>query len=125
MPDDRDHPEEANEGDVMAGDRRIARTDTALPYWYASDAAYRPIPIAWFAGALVLQVISQPAIVMLLWGWIGLPRLVVVAVALLASGMIWQFTWDRGMHGAPRPWQWSTGVMLAFFFGITALSMLG
>ena len=109
----------------MAGDRRIARTDTALPDWYASDAAYRPIPIAWFAGALVLQVISQPAIVMLLWGWIGLPRLVVVAVALLASGMIWQFTWDRGMHGAPKAWQWATGPMLAFFFGITAVSMLG
>ena len=125
MPDDRDDPEDANEGDVMAGDRRIARTDTALPDWYASDTAYRPIPIAWFAGALVLQVVTQPAIVMLLWGWIGLPQLVVVAVALLASGMIWQFTWDRGMLGAPRPRQWATGLMLAFFFGITALSMLG
>lgn len=125
MPDEKDEAADANEGDVMAGDRRIARTDTALPDWYASDAAYRPIPIAWFAGALILQVISQPAIVMLLWGWIGLPRLVVVAVALLASGMIWQFTWDRGMHGAPKPWQWATGLMLAFFFGITALAMLG
>ena len=125
MPDEKDESAEANEGDVMAGDRRIARTDTALPDWYASDAAYRPIPIAWFAGALVLQVVIQPAIVMLLWGWIGLPRLVVVAGALLASGMIWQFTWNRGMHGAARPWQWATGVMLAFFFGITALSMLG
>ena len=125
MPDEKDEPEDANEGDVMAGDRRIARTDTALPDWYASDAAYRPIPIAWFAGALVLQVVTQPAIVMLLWGWIGLPRLVVVAGALLASGMIWQFTWDRGMHGAPKPWQWATGVMLGFFLGITALSMLG
>ena len=125
MPDEKDESAEANEGDVMAGDRRIARTDTALPDWYASDAAYRPIPIAWFAGALILQVVTQPAIVMLLWGWIGLPRLVVVAVALLASGMIWQFTWDRGMHGAAKPWQWGTGLMLAFFFGITALSMLG
>ena len=125
MPDDRDDPEEANEGDVMAGDRRIARTDTALPDWYASDAAYRPIPIAWFAGALVLQVVTQPAAVMLFWGLLGLPRLAVVAIALLITGMIWQFTWDRGMHGAPKPWQWATGVMLGFFLGITALSMLG
>ena len=125
MPDEKDEPEDANEGDVMVGDRRIARTDTALPDWYASDAAYRPIPIAWFAGALVLQVVTQPAAVMLFWGLLGLPRLVVVAVALLASGMIWQFTWDRGMHGAPKAWQWASGLMLAFFFGITALSMLG
>lgn len=125
MPDDRDEPDEPNEGDVMAGDRRIARADTALPDWYASDAAYRPIPIAWFAGALVLQVVAQPATVMLFWGLFGLPRLAVVAIALLISGMIWQFTWDRGMSGAPKPWQLATGLMLAFFFGITALSMLG
>jgi hypothetical protein len=49
--------------DIMAGERRISRTDTALPDWYVSDAAYRPIPIAWFAGALILQVLLQPAIV--------------------------------------------------------------
>ncbi|MXO95759.1 hypothetical protein GRI34_04905 [Erythrobacter aquimaris] len=125
MPDDRNEPGEPNEGDVMAGDRRIARADTALPDWYASDAAYRPIPIAWFAGALVLQVVAQPASVMLFWGLFGLPRLAVVAIALLISGMIWQFTRERGMSGAGRPWQWATGLMLAFFFGITALSMLG
>ena len=47
------------EDDIMAGERRISRTDTALPDWYVSDAAYRPIPIAWFAGALVLQVLLQ------------------------------------------------------------------
>ena len=125
MPDDRNEPGEPNEGDVMAGDRRIARADTALPDWYASDAAYRPIPIAWFAGALVLQVVAQPASVMLFWVLFGLPRLAVVAIALLISGMIWQFTWERGMSGAGRPWQWATGLTLAFFFGITALSMLG
>ncbi|WP_100258865.1 hypothetical protein [Qipengyuania seohaensis] len=125
MPDDEEEPDGTKEGDVMAGDRRIARTDTALPDWYASDAAYRPIPIAWFAGALVLQVVAQPATVMLFWGLFGLPRLAVVAIALLISGMIWQFTRDRGMSGAAKPWQWATGLMLAFFFGITALSMLG
>ena len=126
MPDEQtgnDAPE--NEGDVMAGDRRIARTDTALPDWYVSDTSYRPIPIAWFAGALILQVLAQPALVFFFGGLFGLPRLVLIGIAALVSGFIWQFTWERGMHGASRAWQWATATMLVFFFGITAISLLG
>lgn len=124
MPEDRDPLAEPEEGDVMAGDRRISRTDTALPDWYASDAAYRPIPIAWFAGALIFQVLAQPAIVFLFWGLLGLPRLIVVGIAMLVTGFIWHHAWERGMHGASRAWQGATALMLIFFFGITALSLL-
>lgn len=125
MPDAQDPLDEPEEGDIMAGDRRIARTDTALPDWYASDASYRPIPIAWFAGALILQVIAQPATVFLFWAGFGLPRLIVVGIAMLVSGFIWHFTWERGMRSASRVWQCATALMLLFFFAITALSLLG
>ena len=129
MPDERDLPEDAegrpeDEGEVMAGDRRIARSDTALPDWYVSDTHYRPIPIVWFAGALLMQVIAQPVLVGLTFGVLGLPQLVVVAICLAASGLIWHFTYERGMAEASAGWRWGTGLMLAFFFGITALSLL-
>ena len=109
----------------MAGDRRIARADTALPDWYASDTAYRPIPIVWFAGALILQVLAQPLVAWLAWGLLGWPRAYVVALALVASGVIWQFTWTRGMQQAPRVWQVATAAMLLFFFTITAAAFYG
>ncbi len=124
MPEQDEFREEPAEGDVMAGDRRIARTDTALPDWYASDTAYRPIPIVWFAGALLMQVIAQPAVAWLFWGLLDLPRAIAVGAAMLASGFIWHHTWERGMHSASRAWQVATAGMLLFFFGITALALL-
>ena len=111
------------EGDIMAGDRRIARTDTALPDWYASDTHYRPIPIVWFAGALLLQVITQPVVVFLGLGLLGLSPLVVLALALLTTGLIWHHTCERGMSVASGVWKAATFAMLAFFLGITALGL--
>lgn len=129
MPDERDLPDDAeaapeDDGEVMAGDRRIARTDTALPDWYVSDTHYRPIPIVWFAGALLMQVIAQPVLFGIGYGFLGLPPLVVVAICLAASGLIWHFTYERGMSEASAPWRWATGLMLAFFFAIIAMSLL-
>jgi len=123
MPDASGRDDPVGEDDVMAGDRRIARTDTALPDWYVSDAAYRPIPIAWFAGALILQVILQPVLAIGATG-IGFSRWFAVGLCLLASGFIWHVTMERGMSGASFGWRIATALMLAFFSGITALGLL-
>ena len=113
-----------NEGDVMAGDRRIARTDTALPDWYVSDTSYRPIPIVWFAGALILQVILQPALFFVFKVFLGASPFVTIAAALLGSGLIWHLAMQRGMATASFAWRCATILMLAFFFLLTALSAL-
>lgn len=107
----------------MAGDRRIARTDTALPDWYASDTAYRPIPIVWFAGALILQVIAQPVLFFGLHFGLGLGSLLTFAFAMLASGLIWHMTWERGMAQASTAWRIATGLMLVFLLSVTALGL--
>ncbi len=113
-----------SDGDIMAGDRRIARTDTALPDWYVSDAAYRPLPIVWFGGALILQVIIQPALFWFFAVTIGAPPLLITAIALSASVMIWYFAMRRGMDTASLAWRAATVAMLAFFFSFTALTAL-
>lgn len=123
MPERAD-PDEDIAGDVMAGDRRIARPDTALPDWYVSDASYRPIPIVWFAGAMLLQVITQPLLIGLLWGTLALPGPVVTMVSLGASGLIAVMTWRRGMDRAAPAWRVLTIAMLAFFFLLSALTVL-
>lgn len=121
---DRDtEPNTPNEGDIMAGDRRIARADTALPDWYASDTAYRPIPIVWFAGALILQVIAQPAIVFVARNMLGLPAIITFAIAVLATCGIGFATWRRGMARAAKGWRIATLTMLAFFLIFTALGL--
>ena len=122
MPDAPSGREET-EDDVMAGDRRIARTDTALPDWYASDAAYRPIPIAWFAGALVLQAVVQPTLAVGATA-VGFSRWFAIGLCLLASGFIWHWTSQRGMAGAPLGWRIATGVILTLFFAISVLGLL-
>ncbi|MBX7540711.1 hypothetical protein [Qipengyuania sphaerica] len=124
MPEDIDPLDEPEEGDVMAGDRRIARTDTALPDWYASDTAYRPVPIVWFAGALIMQVIAQPVLFMVFAVWIGTSPWVTIGVLMLASGIIWHLAMERGLAGSSLGWRMATGIMLAFFFAITALTAL-
>lgn len=113
-----------SDGDIMAGDRRIARIDTALPDWYVSDAAYRPLPIVWFGGALILQVIIQPALFWFFAVTIGAPPLLITAIALSASVMIWYFAMRRGMDTASLAWRAATVAMLAFFFSFTALTAL-
>lgn len=120
-----DIPSDQSEGedDIMAGDRRIARTDTALPDWYVSDAAYRPIPIAWFAGALVLQVLLQPAIVYLGWAG-GSSTGFMLACAIGGTGLIWYMTQQRGMASASLAWRVATILMLLFFLAISVISLL-
>lgn len=127
MSDQRDNQTDDMEaedvGDIMAGDRRIARSDTALPDWYVSDTAYRPIPIVWLASALFMQVLAQPAIFFILHTAFGFGPLMTFSFALLATGIIWHFTWERGMRDAGSAWQIATALTLAFFLAITALGL--
>ena len=120
---DDDIVDSVSEDDIMAGERRISRTDTALPDWYVSDAAYRPIPIAWFAGALVLQVILQPAIVYLGWAG-GSSTGFMLACAIGTTGLIWNLTQRRGMAEASLAWRAATIVMLLFFLAISVIALL-
>ena len=125
MPDDREWgTADEDEEDVMAGERRIARADTALPDWYASDAAYRPIPIAWFAGALVLQCLLQPGLAIGALS-LGFSRWFAIGLCFLATVSIAQLTWVRGMANAPLGWRVATAMMLTFFFAIATLGLLG
>lgn len=99
----------------MAGERRLSRPDSALPDWHIPDASYRPIPIAWFAAAFLLQMIVLFALFMLLIGQSGW---LTVGLASLATGAIGQWTWQRGMGKAGRGWRIATvlvlGAQLAF-----------
>ncbi len=122
MPED-DYPDPREE-DIVYEDRRISRPDSSLPDWWVSDPAYRPIPIAWFAGATVLQVILQPVLFLVFAVGLGTSPLVTIAIALLASGLVWHLAMERGMAQASFAWRFATGAMLAFFFAIIALTAL-
>jgi hypothetical protein len=115
MPDPFPNPREE---DIMAGDRRLSRPDSALPDWHIPDAAYRPIPIAWFAGAFLLQMIGLFVLFMVL---IGQPGWVTILLSILATGAIGLWTWDRGMKGAGTAWQVATFVMLAVQLALVCL----
>ena len=109
MPDDEPQYPNPREEDIMAGDRRISRPDSALPDWHIPDAKYRPIPIAWFAAAFLLQLIVLFALFMILHqqsGW------VTIALASLATGALGMWTWERGMKDAGTGWQLATVLML-------------
>ncbi len=128
MPED-DNPkfnqagQEQGEGDIMAGDRRLSRPDSALPDWYMSDAAYRPIPIVWFAGAMMAQVIAQP-IAFLVTGSLNFPAWLMIATAALVSVLIGKWAWKRGIGGAGMGWKIVTICMLVFFMGFSVLGAL-
>lgn len=128
MPDAINAPgegENRQEGDVMAGDRRIARADTALPDWYASDAAYRPVPIVWFGGALVMQVIALPLVAWVALSLLGLGSLATAVFLSISTGLVWRFTWQRGMRSAGKGWQFATGGMLVFFLAVSLIGLYG
>ena len=119
MPDEekRKYPNPREE-DIMAGDRRISRPDSALPDWHIPDASYRPIPIAWFAAAFLLQMIVLFAIFILLSsqsGWIT------IALSSLATGAIGMWTWDRGMRDAGIGWRGATIVVLVIQLAFVCL----
>lgn len=93
----------------MAGDRRISRPDASLPDWEVPDSSYRPIPIVWFTGALILQMVVVFAIFLFAINQHGF---VTIGLAALATGAIGGWTWQRGMKGAGKGWQLATFVML-------------
>lgn len=94
----------------MAGDRRVSRPDSALPDSIIPDAAYRPIPIAWFAAAFLVQMLVLFAIFVVL---IGLSGWLTIGLSALATGALGMWTWDRGMKNAGIGWKVATIVMLA------------
>ena len=100
MPD-RDYPDPKEE-DIVYDDRRISRPDSSLPDWYASDAAYRPIPIVWFAGALILQIIAMPAVFLISAVALGLSPLVTVGLACWSVVLSGTSRWSVGC-GKVRP----------------------
>lgn len=108
MPD-RDYPDPREE-DIMAGDRRLSRPDSALPDWHIPDASYRPIPIAWFAAAFLLQMIVLFVLFVVL---IGLSGWLTIGLSVLATGALGMWTWERSMKDAGAGWQIATALMLA------------
>ena len=122
MPDKR-YPDPREE-DIIYADRRISRPDVSLPDWEVPDAAYRPVPIVWFTGAMFLQMFAQIALLVVNKLIISLPILVVFACALFASGLVWHHTMARGMAGASIAWRFATAVGLLAWLGLTSLSLL-
>lgn len=114
-----DYPDPREE-DIMAGDRRISRPDLSLPDWYISDASYRPIPIAWFTAAILMQAVGMAALFFMLLsasGWITL------ALCGLASIGIALWSWERGIGRAGDGWRMATIIVMAIQFGFIALGV--
>jgi hypothetical protein len=109
---------EDESADVMAGDRRIARPDSALPDSIIPDAAYRPVPIAWFTAAFLLQMAVLTFLFIVLLGKSGWVTILFATTATLILGA---WTWDRGMEKAGRGLQIATAVMLAVQLGLVCL----
>lgn len=102
----------------MAGDRRIARTDTALPDWYVPDASYRPVPIAWFAAAILIQTVAISVIFFALISKSGWLTLALAGAASLAV-LIW--SWERGIGKAGPGWQIATVLVMLLQIGFIAM----
>lgn len=118
--DDQPNYPDPREEDIVYGDRRISRPDASLPDWEMPDTAYRPIPIVWFTGAMLVELIVLSALAVLLAnhsGWLA------IALAGLATGAIGKWTWDRGMAGAGGGWKLATIMMLAIQFGFLAIAV--
>lgn len=110
--------DEDDVADTMAGDRRIARPDTALPDWHMPDAAYRPVPIAWFTAAFLLQMVVLTFLFIVL---LAKPAWVTITIAAAATGVLGAWTWDRGMKAAGAGWRIATAAMLALQLGLVCL----
>ena len=110
MPED-DEPKypDPREEDIVYEDRRISRPDASLPDWYVPDTAYRPIPIAWFAAAIVIQTVAISAIWFVLInksGWLT------IALSAFASVLIFVWSWERGIKTAGMGWQAATVIVM-------------
>lgn len=112
----RDEDDES--ADIMAGDRRIARADSALPDSIIPDAAYRPVPIAWFTAAFLLQMVALTFLFIVL---LAKPGWVTMLFAAAATVILGAWTWDRGMKNAGTGWQIATAAMLALQLGLVCL----
>lgn len=108
MPE-REYPDPREE-DIYAGERRVSRPDSALPDWHNPDAAYRPIPIAWFAAAFLIQMVTLLCLFVILSGQ---PGWVTISLSTLVTVVLARWTWDRGMNEAAAGWQFATAVVLA------------
>ena len=120
MPD----PQEDEDGDIMAGDRRLSRPDASLPDWEMPDGSYRPIPIVWFTGAFLLQMVALSATFVLLVSKHGA---ITIALSALISGAIGAWTWNRGMKNAGTGWKVATIAVVAaqlLFFSVAAADRL-
>ncbi len=118
MPEEKDGYPDPREEDIYAGDRRISRPDSSLPDWYISDASYRPIPIAWFAAAIIVQAVAIYVIALLTleqspWLMIGLSGLI--------TGAIGMWTWERGIRHAARGWKIALVIVLGLQLAIACL----
>ena len=74
-----------------------------------SDAAYRPIPIVWFAAAILIQAV---VIFIVFLALMAKPGLFTLLLSALASGMIAKWTWDRGMQHAGAIWKTATALVM-------------
>ncbi len=120
MPDEKPKYPNPREEDIMAGDRRISRPDSALPDWYIADAKYRPIPIAWFTAAILIQTVVVSALWFLLSAQPGWITLVLCGAASLG---ILHWSWLRGIGQAGRGWQIATLVMMLLQFALIAIGV--
>lgn len=105
---DPDYPDPSEE-DIYAGDRRISRPDASVPDWEVPDSSYRPIPIVWFTGAMLLQIVTFTVVFMAL---ISAPGYFTSVICGLLTGLIGAWTWRRGMAGASLGWRIATVIML-------------
>lgn len=106
----------------MAGDRRLSRPDSSLPDWEVPDTTYRPIPIVWFTGALLAQMVTLTAIFLL---FSRLDAAYTSAIAGVTTGIIGAWTWRRGMSKAATGWKIATIAMLVAVLALVLLSVSG
>jgi len=108
-----------DEEDIMAGDRRLSRPDASVPDWEVPDTSYRPIPIVWFTGALVIQTVLLSLVLFL---FLPLP-FVVTALSGVITGANGAWTWRRGIGQAAQGWRIATVLMLASQLGLVLLAL--
>ncbi len=113
--------QEDDDGEVWGGDRRLSRPDTSLPDWEMPDGAYRPVPIVWFAGALLLQMV---ALFTLFVALVGQPGWVTVVSAAFVTGMLGMWTWERGIGSASPGWRIALVMVLATQLVLVAFGAL-
>ncbi len=116
----RDPAPDPRKTDIMAGDRRLSRPDASLPDWEVPDSAYRPVPIVWFTGAMLLQFLL---LCLLFFALAGANGIYTMGFGGLLTGVVGAWTWRRGMASAPVGWRTATIMMLAVQLGLLLLAV--